>query len=352
MGNAELALLGLSKVSPVRIQVERIKKDTLRASRLITQLSAYAARDAAVKKPLSLNRLIQEMAPLIETSHPKKTGVHLDLAENPPAINADATQVRQLIMSLLTNAFEAIGEEGGRVTVATRVMTADRPYLETTKLGVLLSVGEYVCLAVSDTGRGMHDKTRERVFDPFFSTKATGRGLGMTAALGIVRRHAGTIRVTPREGEGTCVEVLFPPCASAAAEAVASDEAVDASKWRHEGTALVIDDEQTVQDVVAEMLARCGMKALSAMNGRDGVSVFQAYAQGIDVVLMDVAMPVMDGYEAANEIRLVRDDVPILFCSGKTERDVRDRLPPGIAGVIEKPFRFEKLVAELRRVLS
>ena len=270
-------------------------------------------------------------------------------------IAADAAQVRQVVMNLITNAAEAIGEEAGAITLTTGIVDADRTMLAEAYFDDDLPEGRYVFLRVSDTGRGMDSDVRSRLFDPFFSTKFTGRGLGLAAVLGIVRAYQGAIRIDSNVGRGTAFEVLLPCGAQLApAAAPARDEAPESlAAWRADGTALVVDDEQAVRAMAARMLSDVGFNVLTACNGREAVEVFAEHAEGIVVVLLDLTMPEMGGEEAFAALRTIRPDVPVLLCSGYTEEDAAARFAgKGLSGFLHKPFDFDAMVAHLHRVLD
>jgi len=354
-GNAELAMLDLSDERAVRLSMDEIRKASVRAAELTHQMLAYAGRGRFVVEPVNLSRLVRDMADLLKISIAKKIRMEYELAESPPMIAADAAQVRQVVMNLITNAAEAIGEEAGAITLTTGIVDADRTMLAEAYFDDDLPEGRYVFLRVSDTGRGMDSDVRSRLFDPFFSTKFTGRGLGLAAVLGIVRAYQGAIRIDSNVGRGTAFEVLLPCGAQLApAAAPARDEAPESlAAWRADGTALVVDDEQAVRAMAARMLSDVGFNVLTACNGREAVEVFAEHAEGIVVVLLDLTMPEMGGEEAFAALRTIRPDVPVLLCSGYTEEDAAARFAgKGLSGFLHKPFDFDAMVAHLHRVLD
>ena len=354
-GNAELAMLDLSDERAVRLSMDEIRKASARAAELTHQMLAYAGRGKFVVEPVNLSRLVRDMADLLKISIAKKIRMEYELAESPPMIAADAAQVRQVVMNLITNAAEAIGEEAGAITLTTGVVDADRTMLSEAYFDDELPEGRYVFLRVSDTGRGMDSDVRSRLFDPFFSTKFTGRGLGLAAVLGIVRAHQGAIRIDSSVGRGTAFDVLLPCGAQIApAAAPARDEAPESLvAWRAEGTALVVDDEQAVRAMAARMLRDVGFNVLTACNGREAVEVFAEHADGIVVVLLDLTMPEMGGEEAFAALRTIRPDVPVVLCSGYTEEDAAARFAgKGLSGFLHKPFDFDAMVAHLHHVLN
>jgi CheY-like chemotaxis protein len=253
-------------------------------------------------------------------------------------------------MNLILNASEALNEKSGVIAVSTGARECDQAYLRECFLGEKLPPGLYVYLEVSDTGCGMDRKTINRVFEPFFSTKFTGRGLGLTAVFGIVRGHRGALRVDSEPGRGTTFRVLFP---ASAMGAVRKDHEPDQSEWKGSGTILVVDDEETLRTLGRKMVERSGFTALTACDGREAVEVFRQNADQVICVLLDLTMPHMDGVEAFHELRKIRSDIRVILSSGYDEQEVARRFAgEGMAGFIEKPYTRAALITVLRRVLG
>src|SRR5262249_16490473 len=217
LGNAGLALHELPENAPVRHTIAEIETAALRAAELTRQLLAYAGRGQSVVQRVSMAELVRDMANLLASAVGKTARLDYQLAEQVPRVEGDATQLRQVVMNLTSNAGEAIGGGSGTITLTTGEMQADRAYLAESQLGAGLSAGPYVFLEVKDDGHGMHPATLAKIFDPFFTTKFTGRGLGLAAVLGIVRAHKGAIRVSSAPGRGTTIRVLLP-CAGVVVE--------------------------------------------------------------------------------------------------------------------------------------
>ena len=287
---------------------------------------------------------------MLEVSISKKAVLKWNLSEPLPAIEADATQLRQVVMNLIINASEAIGDRSGIISISTGAMECDRCYLAETYLDEQLPEGLYVYLEVADTGCGMTEEVKAKLFDPFFTTKFTGRGLGMSAVLGIVRGHRGCIKVYTELGRGTTFKVLFPavPGSVEGVESVVADKA----EWRGEGLVLLVDDEETVRSVAKRMLEHMGFQVITAADGRQGVEIFRSRAAEIVCVLLDLAMPHMDGEQAYRELRRIKPDVRVLMSSGYNEQEVTQQfVGKGLAGFIQKPYRFAALRDAMRRVL-
>ncbi len=352
LGNADIALRNLSEVAPARIGVDEIKKAVLRASELTNQMLAYSGRGRFVVESLNFNEVIEEMGHLLQVSISKKVTLRYDLPGNLPAIEADAAQIRQIVMNLITNASEAIGDETGVVGITTGVVKMDRAYLSAVHLDEDLPEGRYVFVEVTDTGCGMDEETRSKLFDPFFTTKFTGRGLGMAAVLGIVRGHKGAIKVESEVGEGSTFRVLFP-CGGQAAVTETAPGAERPETWRPSGTLLVVDDEEGVRKVVKEMLEEAGFDVLVAADGREAVDVFREYPGEIAAVLLDMTTPQLSGEDALRELRRIKPDVRVILSSGYDEQEVTDRFAgKHLAGFIQKPYEYEELVAKFRTALG
>jgi len=351
LGNASLAALELPAGAPAQGYLESIRLGALRAADLCKQMLAYSGKGRFVVKKLALNALVEETTQLLRLSIGKQAVLRFNLQPQLPAIEADATQIRQVIMNLVINASEAIGPQSGVISLSTGLTRVDRTYLGGTILAPELPVGSYVHLEVADTGCGMSAETQAKIFEPFYTTKFTGRGLGLSAVLGIVRGHGGALKVYSEVGRGTTFKLLFP-CADGAAEAGAPEPAA-AARWRAEGTVLVVDDEETVRSTAALMLRKMGFGVALAVDGREAVRIFQANPAGYTLVLMDLTMPHLDGREAYAELRRVRDDVRVVMMSGFNEQEVVSQFSgKGLAGFLQKPFLFETLSDTVRRAVT
>ncbi len=352
LGNAELALQRLAPENPAVENLRSIETAAVRAADLARQMLAYSGKGHFVVERLDINRTVEEMTHLLQTVISKKVVLKYDLSENLPPIEADATQIRQVIMNLITNASEAVGDRSGVVTVSTGVVYADRPYLAETFLDEDLSEGYYACIEVADTGQGMTPETRKRIFDPFFTTKFAGRGLGLAAVLGIVRGHRGAIKVYSEPDRGTTFKILFP-CGREPEEPTPAPETERAERWSGSGIVLVVDDEESVRALAKMGLERAGFRVFLAEDGREAVRVFQARADEIRAVVLDMTMPHMDGEETYRALRRVDPNVRVILSSGYSEQSVTGRFAgKGLAGFIQKPYRPSELVEKLRAALD
>ena len=351
LGNADLALMDLSHVSPVCENLQEIKKASQRAAELARQMLAYSGKGKFVIELLDLSEVVEEMAHILKVAVSKKAILKYNFADNLPPFEGDATQVRQVIMNLITNASEAIGDRSGVISITVGAMQADRGYLREMYIDENLPEGLYVTLEVSDTGCGMDGETLRKLFDPFFTTKFTGRGLGMAAVLGIVRGHSGAMKVSSELGKGTTMKVLFPSVEGKTA-ATTNWDAV-AADWRGSGTVLLVDDEESVRDIGAMMLNRLGMTVIVACDGVEAVDIFAQRHDEIDCVILDLTMPHMDGEQAYHELRRIDPEVRVIMSSGYNEQDVTQRfVGKGLRGFIHKPYEFDMLVATLRKAIE
>ena len=312
---------------------------------------AYSGKGRFFIRPIDLSALVQEMLNMLQLSISKKASLKLNLTHDIPATRADATQVRQVVMNLITNASEALEEKSGIIAVTTGVKECDQSYLQTADLTEVPPAGLYVYLEVADTGCGMDLETRTKIFDPFFSTKFTGRGLGLAAVLGIVRGHRGSLKVASKPGHGTTFEILLP--ASQSEAPASAPEKMQPEQEHQGGTVLVVDDEEPVRSFAETTLKRYGFEVLVARDGREAVDVFKKNADSIDAVLLDMTMPHLGGKETFQELRSLSPDIRVILSSGYNEQDATDRFASkGLAGFLQKPYRPQELVDTIQVALK
>jgi PAS domain S-box-containing protein len=349
VGNTDLALMRLAPQSPVRNNLQRIEQAASRAAELSKQMLAYSGKGRFVIETIDLNRLIREMTHMLEVSITKKAVLNFNLADPLPAIEADATQLHQIIMNLIINASEAIGAESGVISIATGSMQCDRNYLNSIWMHEQLAEGLYVWLEITDTGCGMDAETLGKIFDPFYSTKFTGRGLGMAAVLGIIRGHKGAITIKSEPGRGAAFKVFLP--AGGKPKVPVSQVNRDEAGWRGRGTVLLVDDEQTVLDIGGEMLKELGFEVVKAMDGSEALEFFKQDAERFSFIILDLTMPRLDGEQTYRQMRQLKPDVKVIMSSGYNEQEINQRLGgTGLAGFVQKPYNLSTLREVIRSV--
>jgi len=351
IGNASVALEELPAGNPVRGSLEAVVKAGERAAILTRQLLAYAGKGRFVIELLDLSGLVREISNLLRASIPRTVQLHLELREDLPCIEGDAAQVQQLIMNLVINAAEAVGE--GKTEIVTITTGLER--IEQTNIGQTIPAdsirpGRYVALEVRDRGCGMDEETMSRIFDPFFTTKFTGRGLGLAAAMGIVRGHGAALKVESAPGKGSSFKVLFP--ASEGQPALFQHPGRE-KNLAGQGTILVVDDEDAVRYVAKSVLENYGYTVELAENGKEGVEIFRKLGRQISAVLLDMTMPVMSGEEALVHLKRLRPDVPVVLSSGYEEAEATRRFTgKGLAGFVQKPYTAAGLAEKIKTVLE
>ncbi len=361
LGNADLALMDLGMSAAARLSIEAVREAAKRAAELSGQMLAYSGRGRFVTEPVDLNELIEEMEQLLQASISKNALVDYSFASDLPLITGDATQLQQVIVNIILNASEALGDQNGTITLTTGAAWFDSSALAETHTNVRLPEGQYVYIEVRDSGAGMDDETLLRIFDPFFTTKFTGRGLGLAAVSGIVCSHNGGITVESIPSEGTTFRVLLPAGSEAApastdrqeTAAQAQAEGTMPRRQHADGTVLLVDDEPMVRKVTQRMLERAGFSVLTASDGLKAIDAYRKNSDDIVCVLLDLMMPNMGGEETLRELHRISPDVRVIMSSGYGERDVLDRfLDQGVAGYIQKPYLSAKLMTKLREVLG
>jgi len=352
LANATLARVEVeSPNTPRDKRLADIETAARRAADLCRQMLAYAGRGSFVVERISIGKLVHDTTQLLQVSINKKARLVLNLAPDLPPVETDASQLQQVIMNLVINASEALGEAPGEISLTTRL---GRPKIAADVVlhSFDLPDGACVCLEVSDTGQGMTPATLARVFDPFFTTKFAGRGLGLAAVLGIVRAHNGALTVESRPGFGSSFSLFLPVMKFTSAPATPLP-AMPLPARPVEGTILVADDEPVVLSTADQLLRRAGYRTVLAADGNVAVSLFCANPQGFAAVLLDLTMPGLDGAEALRKIRAINPDVRALLMSGYSEQDVLARVrDQGPVPVLRKPFTHEMLLSRIAEVIA
>lgn len=349
MGNAELVRLSGGPNALGLGYLAQIDAASGRAADLCRQMLAYAGKGRLVIQPVDLASLVRETVPLLHVSIPRKATLTICLPDSLPAIRGDAAQLSQVLMNLVINAAEALGEGEGLIAVSGRVQAVDAALLSGAQVGSDHPEGEYVCLEVSDTGCGMDEQTKARVFEPFFSTKFAGRGLGLAAVLGIVRGHRGVAHIVSRPGRGTTFRVYFPHAGDAP-----RPREVDPgpASWSEQGLILVIDDEDAVRQAAAGMCASLGFTVIQACDGPEGLRKAQE-SERVRLILLDWTMPRLDGAQVLRQLRQIRRDLPVIIMSGHGESEFEEKFAGmNPTGFLRKPFTLEQLRRRIREALD
>jgi PAS domain S-box-containing protein len=348
LGEASLALLDLPERSPLRARLERIRSAAQRAAALTGEMLHYAGMGPLERGFVDLSELAGGVEELLESAARGRAHLRLELAQGLPPVEGDRGRLVQALRNLVANAAEA-SPEGGTVVVRTSAARLDRAALSRCFLGQALAEGSYVRIEVEDAGAGMDAETRARLFDPFFSTKFTGRGLGLAAVLGIVRSHRGAIEVQSAAGGGTRVAVLLP-CRAPGATRLPSRDA--SSGWAGGARVLVIEDDVAVRELAGETLRRAGFVPVCVAEGSDALAWLREAEAGIRAVVLDGGIAGSGG-GVLGALRGLRPDVPVVLVSGH---------PPEVAaaslgahrteGFLQKPFLPAELVLRVREVLG
>jgi hypothetical protein len=347
LANAEFALEQLGPESGAREAIRQVGRAAERAAALTRQLLTYAGRGRPERHALDLSPYVRDVAELLGAGVSKKVRFELELGSALAPVEADPALIQQLVMNLLMNAAEAYGERAGTVRVATRrrrVAAGAPPGVG----GASPPPGEYVELVVEDEGCGMPDETLARIFDPFFSTKPQGRGLGLSALLGTVNSHGGALYVRSQAGAGSRFTVLLPAAGRhAAAEARERGELP-----MGEGTILAVDDEPAILALVKRVLESFGYRVLTVGGGSEAVEWLRARPDSIDVAIVDLSMPELAGDEVLALLRGIRPDLPVLLSTGWSDPGLEARLvAKGFTGVLSKPYSVRALVTSVTNAI-
>jgi len=346
-----LAMNQLSPETPAWGNIQKAVMAAEQAADLTRQMLAYAGGGQLEIAPINLNQVIENNVHLFRAAIAKNISLHTDLAADLPLIEADRSQLQQVIMNLILNGAEAIEGAVGHVWLSTgreMIMSNDAYYWHWT--GSELPEGEYVCLTVRDSGVGMTPEIRNKIFDPFFTTKVDGQGLGLASVLGIVRDHCGGMHVESEPGRGTMFRLLFPMSAQ-------RGTAVSPQHPRQLADAagrliLVIDDEEPVREAIGDIMELHGVEVLTAVNGQDGLAVFGENKEEIQLVVLDMSMPGMNGVDTLHKLRQINPEVRVILSSGYSQQQIAPEvMVNGRTGFLAKPYNVETLVSKIWQYL-
>jgi signal transduction histidine kinase/ActR/RegA family two-component response regulator len=349
MGYSEMTLYKLSEDSEARSNLEQVLLASNRARDLVNQILAFSRQSEQTRKPVQIGPLVKETLKLMRASLPTTINIMEQINEKGALIEADPTQIHQVLMNLCTNASDAMHEKGGALKV-----DLDRLNLYEKEAALLypdLNAGIYEMLSVSDTGDGMDSATIERIFDPYFTTKKAGKGTGMGLAVahGIVKSHGGVINVHSEKGKGTTFQVLLPSI-----DGVVKSEAEELKPLpRGDERILYVDDEATLVDLGQQMLEHLGYKVVGKTSSIEALDTFRAHPDDFDLILTDKTMPNLTGFDLGKECKEIRPDIPIILCTGFSESTLLLRAGSmGISEIIMKPLLMRDLAGAIRKVLD
>ena len=351
LGNASLMRLSLPSDSPHRQHLIEIERTALQAAGLCKQMLAYAGHHSVAIAPLDINEIILDMRQLLKVSVGKKVALNVELGKELPQIEADDAQLRQVVLNLVINASEAMGEKEGKVSVQTRLRHVKPGELDNARFFTPGSKGDFVELEVADNGCGMDAETQEKIFDPFFTTKFTGRGLGLASVLGIVRSHSGILDISSRENEGTRFTVLFPASKTSQQPVKSASPERHLVDWLGSGKVLVVEDEEGVRQFAMRLLELLGFECIPAEDGKDGLDKYLRHENELRAVLLDLTMPRMNGAEVHNAIRAVNPEMPILLVSGYTSAASATLEDPH-TDFLQKPYQLSDLRLKMEQLLK
>lgn len=350
IGNLDLASLTLARTSASYQHVRNAMLATRHAAGLTQQLLAYAGKGSNQRTEVDLTRIVEGMTDMLRVSVGRQTCLELQLDPHLPTFQADPSQIQQIVLNLILNAAEALPPDGGIIRLHTSIHFCDEAFLAANRIDDQLPPGDYLVLEVADTGCGMDEETQRRMFDPFFTTKTMGRGLGMSAVLGIVRNHHGGIMVDSAPGRGTTIRVLFPPLPIEKPHEDSFDQAPMATS--ESATILVVDDEADVRDVTARLLIHLGFRVIAVADAEAAVQTVKEHPSDIACVLLDANLGDFDGPSTLRALRVIAPHVAVVVASGYSQRDILDRLADAtIEGFLQKPYQMTELYGAIQRAI-
>ena len=350
LGHCFMGMEGCDQERSCKSHFQQIESASNRAADLCRQMLTYAGKSPLVQTPVNLWLLVDDVVKMLQSAIKKNVTIELELNQRVPEIKGDAGQIQQIVMNLIINAAEAIGDANGSIKVALSVAEFAAARTDTDTFGTLIPPGRYACLEVADTGSGMDEDTQKRIFEPFYTTKFAGRGLGMSAIRGIVTSHEGLLHLNSTPGVGTTFKVCFP-LAEAPFAATALFSTTPAPAEMKSATVLLVDDEQALRDMGTTLLETMGFSVLTAQHGGEALEIYRECASEIDVILLDLIMPVMGGEETFHELRKRAPAIPIIICSGYSAESVDDLITSDPhAGFVHKPYKPDELRNMLLRM--
>jgi PAS domain S-box-containing protein len=333
--------------------IPQIEQAAERAAVLCRQMMAYAGKAQLTMTEVNMVMQVEETVEMLKSTLPQNAVIKPEFSANIPMIKGDPSQLHQVVMNLIINASEAIGVGHGEVNVSLAKFEVIAGKTLDDYNGKSIPHGEYICLEVTDNGCGMDNDTKWKLFEPFYTTKFTGRGLGMSAVLGIVKSHHGALQVFSQLGQGTTFKVYLPALVFKLSGSSGEGSSTFEAAWQGSGTILLAEDEEQVRFIAKELLEMFGFTVLEAVNGKEALDMYQKNSADISLVFTDMGMPVMDGYELFEELKKLKPELPIIISSGYGDAEVSTRIgSDNIAGIISKPYNPHKLQEVLKSVVE
>lgn len=330
--------------------IPAIKTAVERAAGLCRQMLTYAGKGQTVLSPFNIVKLVDEMVKMLRMTIRQNVTIIPKLPTDILSINGDESQIRQVVMNLIINASEAVGDGYGEVLVSLAKAEIKTGLSAKDHLGNAIPPGQYVCLEVTDNGCGMDAETKLRIFEPFYTTKFTGRGLGMSAVLGIINIHGGRMQLVSQPGQGSTFRIYIPILITESGE---ERRSVPSARWQGSGTILFVEDEEEIKLVAKELLEILGFAVIEASNGKEALELYQQHVADITLVVTDMGMPIMNGYELFHELKKLNPNLPIVISSGFGDVAIFSHIAPDdIAGIISKPYSFDLLREVLKKVVE
>ncbi|MBW4054083.1 MAG: response regulator [Proteobacteria bacterium] len=351
LGHCYMANADIISGDEYKASFKQIEIASSRASDLCQQMLTYAGKNQLVQTNVNTRLLMDEVVKMLQAAIKKNVTIELRLECDVPEIKADSSQIQQIIMNLIINAAESIGDNNGTVRVVLEKSIIDEDLTDTDLFGTKIKSGSYACVEVTDTGCGMDENTQQRLFEPFFTTKFTGRGLGMSAVLGIIKSHQGFIQMMSKPGMGTTFKVFFPLITSTDCFKTIETEPIPFAQTN--GTILLVDDEEVLRSIGVTLLKAIGFSAMTAQHGSEALEIYSERGHEIDAILLDLVMPKMGGIEAYHEVRKINLTVPIIICSGYSVDSVENLIANDeYLFFLHKPYKPEKLRNILVRIMN
>lgn len=350
MGYSDLILRELPEESPSREKARRIVDASRKAGEIIQQLMAYSGKLPTLYQKTSIKSLLRELQPVFRHMAGDEVVLHQAVDEGLPELHLDPPMLKQALINVVKNSIDALDRSRpGEISITVFPGLCSYYGSEAGYFGPPVKAGNYLAIKISDNGTGIAPENLERIFDPFFSTRYAGRGLGLSAVIGMLRSHRGAVMVTSQPGLGTdfaiflSVDSAMPVNDTGAGRP--SEETVPG------GYALVIDDDENVREILADNIRMLGYEVFLAESGKEGIEVFKSQQRKLDIVLTDLVMPGMNGLEVIKEIRWMNPEIPVIVCTGIGSDEKAAELEKlGVSAVLEKPFSYKDLEKHFTRI--